>query len=28
MLLILIPLGVILIPLIGIMPWLYTWKNR
>ena len=28
MLLILIPLGVILIPLIGIMPWLYTWRNR
>ena len=28
MLLILIPLGVILIPLIGITPWLYTWRNR
>ncbi len=28
MLLILIPLGVILIPMIGILPWLYTWRNR
>jgi len=28
MLLLLIPLGVILIPMIGIMPWLYTWRNR
>jgi uncharacterized protein len=28
MLLILIPLGVLLIPLIGILPWLYTWRNR
>jgi len=28
MLLILIPLGVILIPLIGITPWIYTWRNR
>jgi uncharacterized protein len=28
MLLILIPLGVILIPLIGITPWVYTWRNR
>ncbi len=28
MLLILIPLGVVLIPLIGIMPWIYTWRNR
>jgi TRAP-type uncharacterized transport system substrate-binding protein len=28
MLIVLIPLGVILIPLIGIMPWLYTWRNR
>ena len=28
MLLILIPLGVLLIPLIGIMPWFYTWRNR
>jgi TRAP transporter TAXI family solute receptor len=26
--LILIPLGVILIPLIGVMPWAYTWWNR
>jgi TRAP transporter TAXI family solute receptor len=28
MILILIPLGVVLIPLIGIMPWVYTWRNR
>ena len=28
MILILIPLGVVLIPLIGIMPWIYTWRNR
>jgi TRAP-type uncharacterized transport system substrate-binding protein len=28
MLVILIPLGVILIPMIGILPWLYTWRNR
>jgi len=28
MILILIPLGVILIPLIGMMPWIYTWRNR
>ncbi len=28
MLLLLIPLGVILIPMIGITPWLYTWRNR
>ena len=28
MLLLLIPLGVILIPLIGITPWIYTWRNR
>ena len=28
MILLLIPLGVILIPLIGIMPWIYTWRNR
>ena len=26
--LILIPLGMIIVPLIGIMPWLYTWRNR
>jgi hypothetical protein len=25
---ILIPLGLILIPLIGIMPWIDTWRNR
>jgi TRAP transporter TAXI family solute receptor len=28
MILILIPLGLILIPLIGLMPWIYTWRNR
>ncbi|MCG6538426.1 MAG: ABC transporter substrate-binding protein, partial [Syntrophales bacterium LBB04] len=28
MLLILIPLGVVLIPLVGIAPWIYTWRNR
>jgi TRAP transporter TAXI family solute receptor len=28
MLLLLIPLGIVLIPLIGIMPWIYTWRNR
>ena len=28
MILILIPVGVILIPLIGMMPWIYTWRNR
>ena len=26
--LILIPLGIILVPLIGIVPWIYTWRNR
>ena len=25
---ILIPLGMIIVPLIGIAPWIYTWKNR
>lgn len=28
MILLLIPLGIVLIPLIGIMPWVYTWRNR
>jgi TRAP-type uncharacterized transport system substrate-binding protein len=28
MMLIIIPLGILLIPLIGIMPWIYTWGNR
>jgi TRAP transporter TAXI family solute receptor len=28
MILLLIPLGVVLIPLVGIMPWIYTWRNR
>lgn len=26
--LILIPLGIIILPLIGIAPWIYTWRNR
>jgi uncharacterized protein len=26
--LILIPLGIIIVPLIGILPWIYTWRNR
>ncbi len=26
--LILIPLGLIIVPLIGIVPWIYTWRNR
>jgi len=28
MILLLIPLGIVLIPMIGIMPWIYTWRNR
>jgi hypothetical protein len=28
MMLIIIPLGIVLIPLIGMMPWIYTWRNR
>jgi hypothetical protein len=28
MILLLIPLAVVLIPMIGIMPWIYTWRNR
>ena len=28
MLLLLIPVAVLLIPAIGIMPWVYTWRNR
>jgi hypothetical protein len=28
LILILIPLGIILVPLIGIVPWIYTWRNR
>lgn len=28
MLLILIPLGIVLIPLVGMIPWIYTWRNR
>jgi hypothetical protein len=26
--LILIPIGIIIVPLIGIVPWIYTWRNR
>ncbi|MDD5170066.1 MAG: TAXI family TRAP transporter solute-binding subunit, partial [Syntrophales bacterium] len=26
--LILIPLGMVIVPLIGIAPWIYTWRNR
>jgi TRAP-type uncharacterized transport system substrate-binding protein len=26
--LLLIPLGVVIIPLVGILPWIYTWRNR
>jgi TRAP-type uncharacterized transport system substrate-binding protein len=26
--LILIPFGIIIVPLIGITPWIYTWRNR
>jgi uncharacterized protein len=28
LILILIPLGMIIVPLIGIAPWIYTWRNR
>jgi TRAP-type uncharacterized transport system substrate-binding protein len=28
MLLVLISIGLVLVPLIGILPWLYTWRNR
>jgi TRAP transporter TAXI family solute receptor len=28
LILILIPLGVIIVPLFGIAPWIYTWRNR
>ena len=28
MLLVLISIGMVLIPMIGILPWLYTWRNR
>jgi hypothetical protein len=28
MILVLIPLGVIIIPVLGIMPWVYTYRNR
>jgi hypothetical protein len=26
--LILVPMGMIIVPLIGIAPWIYTWRNR
>ena len=26
--LILIPIGIIIVPLIGMLPWIYTWRNR
>jgi hypothetical protein len=26
--LILVPLGMLIVPLIGLAPWLYTWRNR
>jgi uncharacterized protein len=26
--LILVPLGIIIVPLIGMLPWIYTWRNR
>ena len=28
MILLLIPLGIVLIPLVGILPFIYTWRNR
>jgi TRAP-type uncharacterized transport system substrate-binding protein len=28
MLLVLISIGIVLVPLIGILPWFYTWRNR
>ena len=28
LILIMIPLGVIIVPLIGIAPWVYSWRNR
>jgi hypothetical protein len=28
MLLVLISIGIVLVPMIGILPWLYTWRNR
>jgi TRAP transporter TAXI family solute receptor len=28
LILILIPLGVIIVPLIGLAPWIYSWRNR
>ena len=28
MIIVLIPIGMVIIPLIGILPWVYTWKNR
>jgi len=28
MLLVLISIGIVLVPMIGILPWVYTWRNR
>jgi TRAP-type uncharacterized transport system substrate-binding protein len=28
LILILIPMGIIIVPMIGILPWIYTWRNR
>jgi uncharacterized protein len=28
LILIIIPVGIIILPLIGILPWIYTWRNR
>jgi TRAP transporter TAXI family solute receptor len=28
MLLVLISIGIVLVPMIGVLPWLYTWRNR
>ena len=28
LILILVPLGMIIVPLIGVAPWIYTWRNR
>ena len=28
MLIVMISIGIVIVPLIGILPWLYTWRNR
>jgi uncharacterized protein len=28
LILVLVPLGMIIVPLIGVAPWIYTWRNR